>query len=59
MLSKEATAYYNMASRGLCEEAQPAEKPQGGSVPESSARPKLSGKDGAFMDGPFGGKRPE
>ena len=59
MLSKEATAYYAMASRGQCETPAAVEAPKGGEVASSTATPKMSGKQPSFMSGPFGGKRPE
>jgi hypothetical protein len=59
MLSKEAMAYYVMASRGQCETPMAADAPKGGEVATSTATPKMSGKQPAYVDGPFGGKRPE
>lgn len=59
MLSKEATAYYEMASRGQCETPVAYDAPKGGEVASSTATPKMSGKQPSFMSGPFGGKRPE
>lgn len=59
MLSKEAAAYYAMTSRGQCETPMPVGAPQNGDVTSSTATPKMSGKQPAFMGGPFGGKRPE
>ena len=58
MLSKEATAYYSMASRGQCETPMAVDAPKAGET-SSTATPKMSGKQPVFMSGPFGGKRPE
>jgi len=59
MLSDKAKAYYEMASRGQCETPMAVDTPNGGEVATSTATPKMSGKQPAYVDGPFGGKRPE